>query len=165
MPTFSLRNGPKINYLIRGRRNQYFFPGKNALICGFSLQKYSYSRRNWSNTWYKLIIGMKYYLEYTNRAKKDLLKIDRLEAKRLVKKLKSYLKADDPLQFAKPLKGEFHGLYRFRVGKYRIIFNVDKRGKITLLTVLHIAKRSEVYGWFLWSSIYGWQRKRHGRYI
>lgn len=36
----------------------------------------------------------------------------------------------------KALRGEFKGLYRLRVGNYRIIFDIEKN-KITVISILH----------------------------
>lgn len=40
-------------------------------------------------------------------------------------------------------KGEFAGLYRLRVGEYRIIYHVDEKRKI--VTIEAIGTRGEVY--------------------
>jgi mRNA interferase RelE/StbE len=44
---------------------------------------------------------------------------------------------------AKPLAGKFKGLYRYRVGDYRIIYRVDEQRRMVF--VLRIAHRSEAY--------------------
>ncbi len=88
---------------------------------------------------------MKCILQYTKRAQKDLLKMDKKQSKMLVAKLHEYIKSNSPMAQAKPLKGELTGLYRFRIGKYRAIFTTDKHGKIIIITIIHIAKRGEVY--------------------
>lgn len=43
----------------------------------------------------------------------------------------------------KSLKGNFAGFYRFRIGEYRVIFEVDEN--IKQVRVINIAHRSEVY--------------------
>ena len=43
----------------------------------------------------------------------------------------------------KALKGEFSGYYRYRVGDYRVIYEIDDNSK--LVTILLIAHRSRVY--------------------
>ena len=43
----------------------------------------------------------------------------------------------------KPLTGNLAGLYRYRVGNYRVIYRIDEQKK--LVFVLQIAHRSEAY--------------------
>ena len=44
---------------------------------------------------------------------------------------------------AKKLKGEYEGLYSYRVGSYRIVYEIDKkRGSITILDV---EDRKDIY--------------------
>lgn len=79
-------------------------------------------------------------LRFSQEALQQLTKIDKTYAQRIVQKLEWYVQQEDPLQFARPLSG-FDALYRFRVGKYRILVTPDG----TVLVVLRIAKRSSVY--------------------
>jgi mRNA interferase RelE/StbE len=44
----------------------------------------------------------------------------------------------------KPLKGRFAGSYRFRSGDYRIVYRIDREGRIVI--VLVIGHRRDVYG-------------------
>ncbi len=53
------------------------------------------------------------------------------------------LTAPNPLIFASSLSGEMEGLWRFRVGNYRVICNVDK-GKLIIVAVA-IGHRKEIY--------------------
>ncbi|MEK7170781.1 MAG: type II toxin-antitoxin system RelE/ParE family toxin, partial [Patescibacteria group bacterium] len=59
------------------------------------------------------------------------------------KKIAFFLDQSDPLAFAKKLQDFEGGDYRWRVGKYRIIFDVDETQKIIL--VLHIDHRRSAY--------------------
>jgi len=43
----------------------------------------------------------------------------------------------------KKLKGEFEGYYRFRIGKYRLFYTIDKQKVIVF--ILEIAQRKDVY--------------------
>ncbi len=79
-------------------------------------------------------------IEFSRRAKKDLDGLAPETAQRIVKKLHHYAQQEDPTEFAKALKGAL-GEYRFRVGKYRIVFD---KGEDTIF-VLRIAKRDEIY--------------------
>ncbi len=89
---------------------------------------------------------MRYKIKLTGKAKKDLEILERNIQKRVVNKLRFYLKSGNPLQYAKKLKDDRLGEYRFRIGDYRIIFDIDKEGNINILIILRIKHRKEVYG-------------------
>lgn len=82
---------------------------------------------------------------YSARADKDLERLERSTAQRIIKKVKEFTDQENPLVQAKALSGEFLGLHRFRVGDFRIIFSVDKNGSISIFTILHIAHRKDIY--------------------
>ncbi len=51
--------------------------------------------------------------------------------------------AVDPKSFARPLRGEKVGLWRYRVGAYRIVCAIEeKQGRVRILRIGH---RREVY--------------------
>lgn len=85
---------------------------------------------------------MNYSLLITARARKDILNLPKEDAVRITKKLRFFISSPDPLHYAKPLTNTDVAEYRFRVGEYRILFDVDSRGHITILTVQH---RKDVY--------------------
>lgn len=80
-----------------------------------------------------------YQLVYTKRAVQDIDQLDRVVKKRLGKKLLKFAK--DPLTFAKKIHDPKLGSYRFRVGDYRVIFDLDGH-KIVILRIGH---RREIY--------------------
>ena len=86
-----------------------------------------------------------YKLKYTSAAHKDLLNIDPKIIKRIFDKLDWYVVQDNPLRFAKRLTASPYGEYRFRVGDYRILFDVDSLGVITILVILRVKHRREAY--------------------
>lgn len=61
--------------------------------------------------------------------------------RRIVKKLDYYCAQSDPLQYAEPLTRFDIGSYRFRVGDYRIIIDLDN----DIVVVLLIGHRREIY--------------------
>jgi len=71
----------------------------------------------------------------------DLDAIPRPDQKRLFDAIGSRL-ADDPYQ-GKALSGEFKGLYRWRSGKFRIIYEIQQEALIIL--VLRIGHRKDIY--------------------
>jgi len=85
-----------------------------------------------------------YKIELTVRAKNNLDKLDNSISKKILNLLYNrVLKLDDPRQLAKPLKGNLSNLWRYRIGDYRIICDIqDDKLLILVLTINH---RKEVY--------------------
>lgn len=87
-------------------------------------------------------------VQYAAEARKDLQSLDKAVATRIIKKITAYASTVNPLIHAKALSGNLKGLYRFRVGDYRIIFTISEDGTVsilTILTILTIAHRKDVY--------------------
>jgi mRNA interferase RelE/StbE len=83
-------------------------------------------------------------IEITRTAEKQITKLDRGAQKLIQKFLRERLvPAGDPRQWGKPLHGEKRGLWRYRVGDYRLICNIQDE-RITGL-VLQIGHRKDVY--------------------
>ena len=78
-------------------------------------------------------------IQYKSSVEKDLRRIDKSTARRLLAKLEHDL-AQNP-GAGEPLKGEFEGLFKFRVGDYRAIYSRTTEG----ILVLRIAHRKEAY--------------------
>lgn len=87
----------------------------------------------------------KYILRYAPGVHKDLHALDRVVARRIVAKLERYVESPDPFAQAKALAGKLAGFYRYRVGNYRIIFEIDTEGIVTVLVVLQIMHRKDIY--------------------
>jgi len=84
-------------------------------------------------------------LSYAESARKDLEQLDYTIANRILDKLDWYVEQDNPLRFSERLKDSPYGEYHFRVGDYRILFDVNSRGVITILVILRIKHRREAY--------------------
>jgi len=83
-------------------------------------------------------------IELTAAAEKALAKLDRQTAKRITGFLRERVTgSDDPRQSGKALSGPLAGLWRYRVGDYRIICEV-KDGQLVVLVVT-IGHRSDIY--------------------
>jgi len=80
-----------------------------------------------------------YNVVFTDRAKKDFKKLGVNIQKRLVDKLKEFSK--DPLHNSRKLLDFKTGSYRFRVGDYRIIFDIEEKD----IVILRIPHRKEIY--------------------
>ena len=82
-------------------------------------------------------------VEFTPCAEKALKRLDHSVGKRVVGKLQEIQGADDPRDFLKPMTGLLTGMFRLRVGDYRVIIDIqDERCVVLALDVGH---RSTVY--------------------
>ncbi len=87
---------------------------------------------------------MAWRIEFLPAAEKELAKLGRAEAKRIIQTLKTRIAArDDPRELGSALGGEFGGLWRWRIGDYRVIARIEDE-RITIL-VVRVAHRREVY--------------------
>lgn len=80
-------------------------------------------------------------VKFTKQAIKDLKKVDKTILVR-VKKYINELK-QNPRNKGKQLSGNLHGLWRYRIGKYRII--VEIKDDELILLVVKVSKRENVY--------------------
>lgn len=80
-----------------------------------------------------------YKIILTRRALKDWETLDGETQKRIAKKLKEY--SEDPFKYARKLVHPKIGTYRFRIGDYRVIFDVDGDN----IVVLRIGHRRDIY--------------------
>ena len=85
---------------------------------------------------------MKYKIEIRPEAVKDLEQLDSTVARRILKKL-NWLKENFDLIVPEPLSGEFKGLYKLRVGNYRVVYIYDKQAK--LISVHLVGHRKNIY--------------------
>lgn len=67
--------------------------------------------------------------------------LDKNIQKRILEKLEFYCSQDQPLHFAEPLVHSQFGKWRFRVGGYRVLFDVEAEE----IVVLAVGHRREVY--------------------
>ena len=87
---------------------------------------------------------MAWRIEFTPEAEKQLSKIERQSAKRIIQFLKDRISpAEDPRAFGKPLKGALREFWRYRVGDYRIMCRMEDAQLLVL--VIRVAHRREVY--------------------
>ena len=80
-----------------------------------------------------------YKIIFTEKAIHDLNNIDKKDQERIAIKLKNYSK--EPLKHARKLISPKIGSYRFRIGDYRIIFDIDD----DKIIVLRIGHRKDIY--------------------
>lgn len=88
---------------------------------------------------------MGYRVEYTKEALKALKKMDKHTAAMLLGWIrKNLMDCQDPRQHGKGLTANRSGEWRYRVGDYRILAEIQDE-KIVIL-ILEIGHRREIYG-------------------
>lgn len=78
---------------------------------------------------------------YTRKAAKQLENLPRFVQKRIIEKMRFYANSENPLRFAKRLIDYREGEFRFRIGDYRLIFDI----KDDVVYILKIDKRDKIY--------------------
>jgi mRNA interferase RelE/StbE len=79
---------------------------------------------------------------YVESAVDDISELDG-SSKRIIKKAIEEKLMVDPLKFGKPLRRNLSGLFKLRVGDYRIIYQVKENEVIVV--VVKVGHRREVY--------------------
>lgn len=82
-------------------------------------------------------------LSFSQQAYDAMEKMSRTDYLRIKKKLQYFISLDDPLSTAKPLIQSSLWSYRWRVGEWRIIFDIDREWHIII--VLVIGRRKDIY--------------------
>ena len=80
-----------------------------------------------------------YKLVYTHRAVKDVKRLNKNVKKRIAATLLRFKK--DPFCYAEKLTNPVLGTYRFRIGDYRVIFDVVADE----IVILRIGHRRDIY--------------------
>ena len=78
---------------------------------------------------------------FRTSAEKQFAKLDPQTQSTIAKKLSFFAKAPNPLSFAKRLTRFDAGQYRFRIGDYRVTFDVREQ----TIIVLAIGHRNDIY--------------------
>ncbi|WP_028822301.1 type II toxin-antitoxin system RelE family toxin [Propionimicrobium lymphophilum] len=87
---------------------------------------------------------MAWLIEFDARVEKTLAKLDKPTRLRISSFLHELEHIDDPRSRGKALTGNLAGLWRYRVGNYRIICDIiEGRCRIIVIDVGH---RSKIYG-------------------
>jgi mRNA interferase RelE/StbE len=81
-------------------------------------------------------------IEFTGSAENELARLDKSVAKRIIRYLRERVSID-PRSSGKALKVDHSGLWRYRIGDYRLICEIYDE-KISVL-VVRIGHRKEVY--------------------
>lgn len=88
---------------------------------------------------------MVWTIEFTPDAAKELKKLGRAEAGRIIRTLEERIATqDDPRSLGAPLTGDHAGYWRWRIGDYRVIARIEDAR--VLILVVRVGHRREVYG-------------------
>lgn len=86
----------------------------------------------------------KWAIEFTPQAAKELKKLGKPAAARIIRVLEERIATlDDPRDLGKPLVGDWSGYWRWRMGDYRVIAKIEDKRVVVL--VVRVAHRSGVY--------------------
>jgi mRNA interferase RelE/StbE len=87
---------------------------------------------------------MTWTLRYSAKVDKQLTKLDKGKARILVAWLNKHIDAcENPRAWGKALSGSHAGKWRYRVGQYRVL--VDMQDKELVVLALEIGHRSGIY--------------------
>lgn len=88
---------------------------------------------------------MNWVYRFEERALKDLKKLGHTAQRDIVAYLDERVAGgSDPCRFGKALRADLSGLWRYRVGDYRILCRIDE-GELIVLVVA-VGHRKDVYG-------------------
>lgn len=86
---------------------------------------------------------MAWTIEVSEKAVRALRKMDKQVARRIRDELAEIAKLEDPRSRGKALVGNLAGLWRYRVGDYRIVCDIEDG--VLVILVVDVAHRREVY--------------------
>ena len=86
---------------------------------------------------------MAWRIEVDKGVQRSMKKLDKQTAKRITDKLREISQLEDPRSMGKALVGNMAGLWRYRVGDYRIVCAIEDG--ILVILVVDVAHRREVY--------------------
>jgi mRNA interferase RelE/StbE len=90
-------------------------------------------------------VTLTWKIEFAKSAKKELKAIDRKAQRDIRNYLRTRIATDeDPRRFGDPLSRNLSGLWKYRIGIYRVI--CDIQDNVMIVLVLRIGHRRLIYG-------------------
>lgn len=87
---------------------------------------------------------MKYTVRFTERAKKDLKKLDKHTAALILGWVRKNLEGcEDPRLHGKGLTANRSGQWRYRIGDYRLLAQIED--EVLTILVLNVGHRRDIY--------------------
>ena len=75
---------------------------------------------------------------------KDFTKITAVDQRRIIKVVRQKL-TSKPKEFGQPLRGDFKGYWKLRVGEYRIIYSVEEEQALVYVVLVGFRLNMEAY--------------------
>ena len=86
----------------------------------------------------------KWIVEFDDRARRELRKLDQQTQQEILRYLRERIAGSpDPRQFGKPLRMNLAGLWRYRVGDYRLICRLEENRLVVF--VIRVGHRRDAY--------------------
>jgi mRNA interferase RelE/StbE len=83
-------------------------------------------------------------IEFDSDAARDLRKLGAEPRRLILRYLRQRIATnEDPRRFGRPLTGDLKGLWRYRVGDYRIVASIEEHRFVVLIVT--VGHRREVY--------------------
>lgn len=86
---------------------------------------------------------MDWIIEFDKKAKKEFSSLSKPIQKQIDKFLLKLIKSENPRIFGEALKGNLQPFWRYRIGHYRLICQINDK-EITVL-ILAVGHRKEIY--------------------
>ena len=86
---------------------------------------------------------MNWTVEFDQHSLKQLSKLDKTVSRQILDYMEEISELADPFSRGSGLKGNLVGLWRYRVGDYRVICDIQAR--VVTVFVVEIGHRSEIY--------------------
>lgn len=83
-----------------------------------------------------------YEVIFTDGAERDLARLDRPLRRRILDRLEWLSQNADTINL-EAMTGDLTGLYKFRIGNYRVLYDIDRNERIILVHV--VRHRRDVY--------------------
>ncbi len=87
---------------------------------------------------------MAWRVEWEDEAVKELKKLDTKARRTIVRFMRDKIATDeDPRRFGDPLRKDLKGLWKYRIGPYRVICSIEDRQIVVL--VVRVGHRKNIY--------------------
>ena len=87
---------------------------------------------------------MTWKIEFDDRARKELRKLDRTAQSSILHYLRKKIATkDNPRRFGDPLRKNLSGFWKYRIGAYRIICDIQE--DVVTVRVIRVGHRKNIY--------------------
>ncbi len=86
---------------------------------------------------------MVWTIEFDKKAKKEFVKLDKSSQKKIDKFILKLIKSKNPRLLGQSLKGTLQSFWKYRIGDFRLICNIED--EVLIIIVLRVAHRKEIY--------------------